>query len=182
MALAALIWRGASLPPASSIGKQDVVRVGAHDALDRMRLEVALLASAFRCRTTAVPRRTRSACSAVAGATSKPAPPDERHTQASLAPGPAARHLDPVGDHEGGIEADAELADQAGAVLGLGETAHEGARARARDGAEIVDQLLAIHADAVVGNGERAGLGYPASMRMASGRRRPSAPGLAIAS
>ena len=71
--------------------------------------------------------------------------------------GTTARHLDAVGDHEGGIEADAELADQAGAVLGLGEPAHERARARSRDGAELVDQLLAGHADAGVGDGQGAG-------------------------
>ena len=68
-----------------------------------------------------------------------------------------AGHLDAVGDHEGGVEADAELADQAEPFLGVLHPLEEGLGARAGQGAEIVDQLLAIHADAVVG--DRQGLG-----------------------
>ena len=52
-----------------------------------------------------------------------------------------AGHRDAVGDHEGGIEADAELADQPGAVLGLGQPRQKRLGAGARDGAEIVDQV-----------------------------------------
>jgi uncharacterized protein YciI len=48
-------------------------------------------------------------------------------------------------------------ADEAAALRALGELAEEGARARARDGAEVVDQLLAIHADAGVGNRQSTG-------------------------
>lgn len=70
--------------------------------------------------------------------------------------GTAADHDDPVGDHEGGIEADAELADQAETVLGLFQLRHEGLGAGAGDGAEMVDQLLPLHADTVVGDGERS--------------------------
>ena len=44
------------------------------------------LASSFRCSVISVPRGTRAACSSLAGATSKPAPPAERHTQASDEP------------------------------------------------------------------------------------------------
>ena len=73
--------------------------------------------------------------------------------------GAAADHLDAVGDHEGGIETDAELADQRGALLAFREALDECARARAGDGAEIVDQLLPIHADAGIGDGERPRLG-----------------------
>ena len=74
--------------------------------------------------------------------------------------GAPAEDLDPLGDHEGGIEADAELADQ-GQVLGgvARRFLEEGRGARARDGAEIGDQILAVHADAVVGDGERLGRG-----------------------
>ena len=81
--------------------------------------------------------------------------------------GAAAGDGDAIGDHEGGVEADAELADQAGAVLGLGQTRQEGFCAGTRDGAEIVDQLLAVHADAVVDHAERAGLlvGHDADLR-----------------
>ena len=66
--------------------KQDVVGVGADDALDLERLEIALGvrssdAGRSRCRAG----RARPA-PRVAGAISKPAPPDELHTQASLEP------------------------------------------------------------------------------------------------
>ena len=67
---------------------------------------------------------------------------------------------DLVGDHEGRIEADAELADQrlrfALGVLG-GELVEKGLGAGAGDGAEARGQVLAAHADPVVGN--REGLG-----------------------
>ena len=92
---------------------------------------------------------------------------------ASSDPGLARRHLDPVGDHEGGIEADAELADQAGPVLGLGggQRRAERAGAGAGDGAQVVDQLLPAHADAVVGDQQGAGVlvGHDADLRL--GRR-----------
>ncbi len=75
--------------------------------------------------------------------------------------GLARDDLDLVGDHEGGIEADAELADQGKILvfLGLvaGQVLHEGGGAGARDGAEILDQLVAVHADAVIVDGKGAG-------------------------
>ena len=77
---------------------------------------------------------------------------------------------DTLGDHEGRIEADAELADQIGAVLGLGETRQERFGAGSRDGAEIVDQLLPVHADAAVDHGKRVRL---LVRRDADGGRRP---------
>ena len=66
-----------------------------------------------------------------------------------------------VGDHEGRIEADAELADQGGAFAGLAglEPLHERLGAGARDGAERLDQLVAAHADAVVLDGQGLGVG-----------------------
>src|SRR5690606_41569497 len=56
------------------------------------------------------------------------------------------------------IEADAELADQ-GHVLGgvAAQLRNEFTGARAGDGAEIGDQLVPAHADAAIGDGERAG-------------------------
>ena len=72
--------------------------------------------------------------------------------------GAAAGDDDALGDHEGRIEADAELADQIGAVLGLGEARQKRFGAGARDGAEIVDQLLPVHADAAVDHGKRVRL------------------------
>ena len=160
-ALAALIWRGCLLAVGELDREQDVVGVGAHDALDLVRLEV-LLRVRLDVQDDLGAARHALGRSSVAGATSKPAPPEERHTHASLAAGLPARHLDAVGHHERRVEADAELADQAGAVLGLGEPAQEGARAGAGDGAEVVDQLLAVHADAGVGDRERAGRRRPA--------------------
>ena len=73
--------------------------------------------------------------------------------------GLAGEDVDLVRHHEGGIEADAELADQPDILLGVaGELAHELAGARAGDGAEIGHQIVAVHADAVVGDGEGARL------------------------
>ena len=70
--------------------------------------------------------------------------------------GLARDHLDPVGHHEGAVEAHAELADQVGVFFGVaGELGEEVFRARASDGAQVRDQILLIHADAGVGDGER---------------------------
>ena len=44
------------------------------------------MASSLRCSTISVPRGTRAACSGLAGAISKPAPPSERQTQVSADP------------------------------------------------------------------------------------------------
>ncbi len=68
----------------------------------------------------------------------------------------AGNHFHGIGHHEGGIEPDAELPDQAGPVLGLlpGQAGGEGRCARARNGAEIFRQLLLGHADAMIGNGD----------------------------
>ena len=63
---------------------------------------------------------------------------------------------DPVGDDEGGVEADAELADEV-SVLGPvgGQLGEELARPGLGDGADVVDDLLPGHADAVVGHRDR---------------------------
>ena len=65
-------------------------------------------------------------------------------------------HRHPVGHHEGGIEAHAELADDVGLVplVLLGQLLLELERAAAGDGAQVGLQLLLGHADAVVGDGE----------------------------
>ena len=62
----------------------------------------------------------------------------------------------PVGDHERSVEPYAELADQfrqVGAVLGGGGL-HELLRAGGSDGAEVVFEILGVHAVAVIRNGE----------------------------
>ena len=63
----------------------------------------------------------------------------------------------PVGDDEGGIEADAELSDEV-RILGPvgGQLGEELASPRLGDGADVVDDVLTRHADAVVGHRDRA--------------------------
>ena len=69
----------------------------------------------------------------------------------------AQGHL--VGDDKAGIEPDAELANQVG-VPGLitGQLLHELASAGAGDGADVINDFLPIHADAVIGHGDGAGI------------------------
>ena len=88
----------------------------------------------------------------------KPAAARGRPDEDLIGAGAAAGDDDALGDHERRVEADAELADQAGAVLGLGEAGEKGFGAGARDGAEIVDQLLPVHSDAAVDDGKRVRL------------------------
>ena len=73
--------------------------------------------------------------------------------------GAAGAQRDLVGDDEAGIEADAELADQI-RILGLiaGQLLHELAGAGTGDGADVINDLLPVHADAVVGDGDGAGV------------------------
>ena len=73
--------------------------------------------------------------------------------------GLAGDHAHLVGHHEGGVEADAELADQLGIVLHLPafEHLHEFLGSRMGDGAEGLGRLVARHADAVVAHRQRAG-------------------------
>ncbi len=79
------------------------------------------------------------------------------HALVGLLAGAARQHRHLVGDDEGGIEAHAELADQAGVLLLIaGQPREEFARAGLGDGAEVVDHLVAAHADAVVAHGQGA--------------------------
>ncbi len=77
-----------------------------------------------------------------------------------LLAGLARDDRDAVSRHEARVEADAELADQLGRGRrpGLADLLEEGLGARARDRAEVLDQLLAAHADAAVVDAERARL------------------------
>lgn len=62
-----------------------------------------------------------------------------------------------VRDDEGGVKAHAELADELGVLLLFArELGHEGFGARLGDGAEVFVGFGERHADAVVGDGERA--------------------------
>ena len=67
--------------------------------------------------------------------------------------------FDFVCDHEGGVEADAELTDEGGVVLltGILQSSGKGFGAGVGDGAEVFDELGAGHADAVIGDGQSAG-------------------------
>ena len=69
--------------------------------------------------------------------------------------GLAGDDFNAVGDHEGAVEADAKLADEIRVFLGVpGELREKVLGARAGDGAKVRDQILLIHADAGVGDGE----------------------------
>jgi hypothetical protein len=69
--------------------------------------------------------------------------------------GLARDDLNLVGDHEDGVEADAELADEVGVLAGVaGELCEEVLGAGAGDGAEVRDEVFLVHADAGVGDGE----------------------------
>ena len=93
------------------------------------------------------------------------------------AAGRAADDLDPIGDEEGAVEADAELADErerAGlALFGFLQLLGELAGAALGDGAEVVDELLAAHPDAGVPDGQRVRLavGDEADGQLDPGRR-----------
>ena len=67
--------------------------------------------------------------------------------------------LDGLGYHEGGVETDAELADE---IIILGATffdgIEEGFGAGVGDGAEELDQFFGVHADTVILNGQGLGL------------------------
>ena len=66
--------------------------------------------------------------------------------------GAARKHLDLAGDHEGGIEAHAKLADQLRAFLARfsGEAFHERLRARPGDRAQRLAHFGGSHADAII--------------------------------
>ena len=69
------------------------------------------------------------------------------------------RHM--VRDHEGRVEADAELADHLFVrqvlvlLFRLLELLKESLRAGLRDRADVLDELITVHADAVVGDRQR---------------------------
>ena len=85
---------------------------------------------------------------------------------------PPRLDIDPIGDHESRIEADAELADQLrrlGARPAFARVFHvacvgglqffeKGAGAGTRDRAECKHEIVGIHADAVVGDRQRLGV------------------------
>ena len=100
------------------------------------------------------------------GAARRPSPSSRRRIAAAVGlpahalrrrlAGAARLDRDLVGDDERRIEADAELADQVRVLLLVaGQLREELARARLGDRAEVRDHFVAVHADAVVADGER---------------------------
>ena len=73
--------------------------------------------------------------------------------------GLAGDQRDVIGHDERRIEADAELADEVGVLcLVAGQLLEKLAGARLGDGPDVGDDIVARHADAVVGDGDRSGL------------------------
>ena len=109
---------------------------------DRLELPVGqeLVLAFAQVQDTSVPRVGLSTVSSV----NSPSPSDSQRTPVLGGEAGAAggqRHL--VGDDEGGIEADAELADQLRVLLLVaGELREELARAGFGDGADVLDDLL----------------------------------------
>lgn len=139
-------------------GKQDVVGVGPDNALEfeglkvlgRLFLEMQndLGAPRYAPRLLVAGRRHLEA-----GAPCRGPNPGVRRAC------PPARDLDAIGHHEGGIEADAELPDETETFLRVLDPLQEGLRSRTCDRSQVVDQLLAVHADPGVGDRERLGRG-----------------------
>jgi len=73
-----------------------------------------------------------------------------------------------IGYHEGRIETDAELADEVFvrrvAVLGFLQFFQESFRTRFGNGPQILHQVFFIHAQAIIGNGQRMGIGIGCQM------------------
>ena len=136
-------------------GEADVVGVLTHDAPDFVFLEerVHVLAQ--------VEGDIRAAFGAVAlfegvGAGARRGPQHGRR----IGSGALGDDGDLVGGHEGGVEADPELADElgVGGLLVLLKLLEEAARPGVGDGADVGFDLLGGHADTVVADGEGAGL------------------------
>src|SRR5690606_18978791 len=86
------------------------------------------------------------------------------HAFAGWHTGTAAVYIHLVGDDEGRIEAHAKLANQLGVFLGVtGEVFHEVGSAGLGDGAQVGNDILTAHADAVVFEGDGRGVPVEAS-------------------
>ena len=131
---------------------RDVVGIGLHDAAQALRLQVLALVrfqlegdpGAARRRIVALADRE------VAFPVRLPAP-----GRGLAGPPGIDRHR--VGDHEGRVEADPELADLVDVGALVVEPLQEGGGPGAGDGAQVLDQLVAAHAQAVVLDHQGAG-------------------------
>ena len=77
---------------------------------------------------------------------------------AALRPVFPGRHGNLVGDHEGGVEAHAELADNVGVLGVVAQLLLELIGAGGGDDSQVVLQVRLVHADSVVGDGEGPGV------------------------
>ena len=120
---------------------------------------------------TAVPRGAGSAIASMV----KPLRPSDVQRQLCSSPARRETTLDLARHHERGIEADAELADQVQIARAVAaQLLDEALGAGARDRAEILGQIVPVHADAVVPHGERALAASGASTIFSSGSSRRS--------
>ena len=138
-------------------GKRDMVGVAVHDGSQACPVEkrvlVLTLAKAQHHPGSAF-RHIQRLHGEIAFAARLPA-----HALCPRQARPARCDRDVVGDHEACVEADTELADQLG-ILGrvARQRLEELTGSGFRDGAQIFDDLVAAHADAVVADGNRARL------------------------
>ncbi len=134
-------------------GKCDVIRILVDQVLEAHGL------GEFRLTVFEVQRDARAAAFDFGGLDRELALPVgfPAHALGRIQARAAAFHHDPVGHDKRGIEADAELADQPGVLLFIaGHAAQEFRGPGTCDGAEILDQFVARHADAVIRNADRA--------------------------
>ena len=135
----------------------DEVRIAPHDFADLPAVEI------LRCVVLQMQRDRRALLGPRIGvdfvtAFAAAGPLDRREFAAGL----FGHQLDLRRDHESGVEADAELADQLRqrflVVLLLLKHLQERLGSALRDGADVLDDLLFGHADAVVADGQRFGV------------------------
>ena len=137
-------WPG-MLACVSQDRKADMVGVGLNDLPQTMRLEeLALVGGEME-------RHGRPPIGTLGGGDGKAALAVRRPQPGRGFARPSGQHVNPVRDHESGIEADAELTDQRQVLLCIaGKLSEKGLGSGAGDGAQRIDQLLPVHADAVV--------------------------------
>ena len=140
-----LFGLGLLVPSDQLDGHRDMVAVGLDDVPQALRLGV-VAGILFEMKQDARPsERCVFALldSEAAETVAFPAP-------AVLLASPPREDFDPVRHHEGRIEADAELADQVHLRFLVAELAEKLGGARMGDGAQVLDQFVAVHPDAAV--------------------------------
>ncbi len=154
----------------------DEVRPARHDAAHHARVRV-VVQRVVRVDGLEMQRHRRALRQVGRVADRVGALPGRLPPHAGRGPGAAGDQLDAVGDHERGVEADAELADQLGGLLGrragVPRLPHGGEHlggAGLRDRPDQLDDLVTAHPDAVVADGQGAGLGVGLDLDVQVGR------------